>query len=395
MEYNYADRVLQMDASDIRKLMKIITDPNIVSFGAGSPARNLFPIEELKKANDLVYRDKALGAFQYSNSEGYEPLREWIVQRHNLTNGTMFGSENVLITNGSQQGLDFVGKIFLNKGDIVICEKPTYASALSAFRSYECDFQGVTIDADGMVLSEVEALIAKYSNIKLIYIIPNYQNPTGTTWSLERRKAIAEIAARNGIIIIEDDPYRELGFDSSFLPSISQFDNCNYVITLGSFSKSLCPGLRVGWIIANKDIISKLIYAKQATDLQTNEIVQRQINNYLNMYNFDEHLEKIREKYKQRSDIACEVAFESFPSTVNFTKPSGGFFLWLSLPNYVDTRNLLPLAIKRGVAYVPGYSFYPDKSRHNNIRLNYSSVAEVDLIHGIRVLGSLFSEVCD
>ncbi len=395
MEFNYADRVLQMDASDIRKLMKIITDPNMISFGAGSPAKNLFPIDELKNANDLVYKDNVLGAFQYSNSEGYVPLREWIVERHNHTNRTMLRKENVLITNGSQQGLDFVGKIFLNKGDIVLCENPTYASALSAFRSYECEFQGITIDDEGMVLSEVKDLIAKHDNIKFIYIIPNHQNPTGTTWSLKRRKALAEIAKKNRIIIIEDDPYRELSFDGSYLPSVSQFDNCNYVITLGSFSKALCPGLRVGWILANEEIISKLIYAKQATDLQTNEIVQRQIYNYLNMYNYDEHLSIIRKQYKKRCDTACEIASEFFPQVVNFIKPTGGFFLWLNLPNHIDTKDLLPIAIKRGVAYVPGYSFYPDKSIHNNIRLNYSSVAEEDLIHGIKVLGSVIKEVCD
>lgn len=394
MKYNFADRVIQMEASDIRKLMKIITDPNIISFGAGSPAMSLFPIDELKKANDLVYKNSELGAFQYANSEGYEPLREWIVNRHNIENQTMFRKENVLITNGSQQGLDLVGKIFLNKGDIVLCENPTYASALSAFRSYECDFRGITIDEEGMLLSEVKDLIAKHKNIKLIYIIPNHQNPTGTCWSLERRKAIADIATKNGIVVIEDDPYKELGFTGSHLPSISQFDNCNYVITLGSFSKVLCPGLRVGWIIANEDIISKFVYAKQATDLQTNEIIQRQINNYLNLYSFEDHLDKIREKYKQRCDISCEVASEFFPINVNFTKPTGGFFLWLRLPENINTRDLLPLAISKGVAYVPGYSFYSDKSKHNNIRLNYSSVAESDLIRGIKTLGSLFSEVC-
>ncbi|MNO49118.1 2-aminoadipate transaminase [compost metagenome] len=394
MEPRFADRVAQMDASDIRQLMKIITDSSLISFGAGNPAKNLFPIEELKKANDLVYRDNALEAFQYSNSEGYAPLREWIADRHNTANQTHFVKDNILITNGSQQGLDLVGKILLNKGDIVLCESPTYTSALSAFRSYECEFRDVTMDSEGMILSEVEALITKHNNIKLIYIIPNYQNPTGTTWSLERRKAIAEIAAKNRIIIIEDDPYNEMGFDGSRIPSISKFDNNKIVITLGSFSKSLCPGLRIGWIIASEDILAKLIYAKQATDLQTNEIVQRQVYYYLKMYNFDEHLSGMREKYKHRCKIACDSATAFFPETVHFIKPAGGFFLWLSLPDHIDTKDLLPLAIQRGVAYVPGQSFYSDKSRHNNIRLNYSSAAEPDLVRGIQILGSLFNEVC-
>lgn len=243
-------------------------------------------------------------------------------------------------------------------------------------------------------MREVEALIAQYSNIKFIYLIPNYQNPTGTTWSLERRKAIADIAAAKGIIIIEDDPYNEMGFDGTRIPSISHFDKSNAVIPLGSFSKSLCPGLRIGWIMASENILAKLIYAKQATDLQTNEIVQRQVYNYLNMYNFDEHLSGMRKEYKHRCEIACDLATKFFPKAVHYNQPKGGFFLWLSLPDHIDTRELLPLALKRGVAYVPGTSFYSDKSTHNNIRLNYSSVTEPDLLHGIEILGSLFSGVC-
>lgn len=394
MGYQFADRVMRMEASDIRKLMKIITDPNIISFGAGSPAKSLFPIFELKKANDVVYGSAQLDVFQYSNSEGYEPLRAWIADRHNITNHTQFTKENVLITNGSQQGLDLVGKILLNKGDIVLCERPTYVSALSAFRSYECEFCDVTIDSEGMVIKEVESIIEQHDNIKFIYLIPNYQNPTGTTWSLERRKVIADIAAKNGIIIVEDDPYRELGFDSLYTPSFSSFDKTQNVISLGSFSKSLCPGLRVGWIIASEEILAKLIYAKQATDLQTNEIVQRQIYNYLNIYDFNEHLIEMRKQYKNRCDIACESAGKLFPNSIHFVKPSGGFFLWLDLPDYIDTKELLPQALQKGVAYVPGYSFYANNPKRSNIRINFSSVTEPELIKGIEILGSLFNECC-
>lgn len=393
MEYGFANRVKRMEASDIRKLMKIITDPSIISFGAGNPAPNLFPIEELKKSNDLVYGNNTLEAFQYSSSEGYAPLREWIADRHNITNGTNFTKENILITNGSQQGLDLVGKVFLNKGDIVLCERPTYVSALSAFRSYECEFMDVPIDSEGMVISEVESLIEQYNNIKLIYIIPNYQNPTGTTWSSERRQAIVDIATKKGIVVVEDDPYRELGFDGNHIPSINSFDD-RKVITLGSFSKSLCPGLRVGWVIASEDILEKLIYAKQATDLQTSEIVQRQIYNYLNMYNFDDHLFEMRKIYKYRCDIACESVSEFFPRQVHYTKPTGGFFLWLNIQDDIDTKDLLKKAIQNGVAYVPGYSFYANRPKCNNMRINFSSVSEENLVRGIEILGSLLNEFC-
>lgn len=395
MEYHFANRVERMEASGIRKLLKITTDPRLISFGAGSPAKNLFPIEELKKANDFVYSDQTRSAFQYSRSEGFEPLREWITDRHNRLNQTNYTKENVLITNGSQQGLDLVGKIFLNKGDIVLCERPTYVSALSAFKSYECEFIDVKTDSEGMIINEVETLIAQHNNIKLIYLIPNFQNPTGTTWSLERRKALAEIAAKNEIVILEDDPYRELLFEGNPIPSISKFDQNHNVITLGSFSKSLCPGLRVGWIIAYEQVLEKLVYAKQATDLQSNEIVQQQIYHYLEKYDFDDRLVKMREEYAHRCDIAYQAIVNSFPTKISCVKPKGGFFLWLTLPEEWNAMELLPEAIKKGVAYVPGDCFYATNPRQNNARLNFSSITEQDLIHGIKLLGSLFHEFYD
>ena len=394
MRYRFADRVAQMDASDVKKLMEVIADPSIISFGAGSPAKSLFPIEELKSASDVVYGDSSLEAFQYSNTEGFGPLREWIAERHNLTNQTNFQKNNVIITNGSQQGIDLMAKLFLNKGDIVLCERPTYTSALSAFRSYECEFLDVSIDSEGMIIKHVEDLISKHNNIKIIYIVPTYQNPTGVTWSVERRNAIATIASKYGLILIEDDPYKEIGFKNVDIPSISKFDTDGRVVSLGSFSKTLCPGLRVGWMIANEKIIEQLIYTKQVTDVQTSAILQRQIYNYLEMYDFDTHLSTLRQKYKERSKIACDSIKKYFPENISFSEPEGGFFLWLTFPDHIDTKKILPEALQRGVAFVPGHSFYTDKSIYNNIRINYSSVTEQDLVKGLEILGSIFKEVC-
>lgn len=393
MKYNFADRVTRMESSDIRELMKISTNQDIIAFGAGSPAKSLFPINELRTANDFVYSDTTLSAFQYANSEGYEPLRTWIAERHNAVNNTHFSKENILITNGSQQGIDLVAKIFLNKGDIVLCERPTYVSALSVFKSYECEFLDVEMDSEGMILDEVENLVSKHHNIKIIYIIPNYQNPTGTTWSKKRRKAIAQIASNKGIVVVEDDPYRELGFTVDKFPSMSALGSGENIITLGSFSKSLCPGLRIGWLIANEEVLEKIVYAKQATDLQTNGIVQRQIYTYLEMNDFNRHLLELKKNYKHRCDIAYESICEFFPKKIKCNKPTGGLFLWIEVPEYIDTKILLPEAIKRGVAYVPGYSFYAKNPKHNNLRINFSSVMENDLRYGIKLLGLLLKEM--
>ena len=393
MRYSFADRVAEMEASDVKKMMEVIADPRIISLAAGSPAKSSFPIEELKTASDAVYGDVSLEAFQYTNTEGFGPLREWISERHNVTNQTHFQKNNVIITNGSQQGIDLIAKLFLNKGDIILCERPTYASALSAFRSYECQFLDVPLDSEGMLIENVENLISKHNNIKLIYIVPTYQNPTGGTWSLERRKSIATIAAKNGIVIVEDDPYKELGFTDKPVPSISKFDKQGNVITLGSFSKTLCPGLRIGWVIANEEIIEQLIYAKHATDVQTSSILQRQIYNYLKTGNFDAHLLTIRQKYKRRSKLAYDAIKKYFPVNIDFNEPEGGIFLWITFPDYIDTGKLLFMALERGVAFVPGRLFYADKSTHNNIRINYSSVTVEDLIRGLEILGSLCKEV--
>lgn len=395
MEYKFASRVDRMEASGIRKLMKITTEPSLISFGAGSPAKSLFPIEELKKANNFVYDDPTRSAFQYSRSEGFDDLRKWIVDRHNKLNQTNYLLQNVLITNGSQQGIDLVGKLFLNKGDIVLCERPTYVSALSVFKSYECEFIDVDTDSEGMIINEVESLMIQHNNIKLIYIIPNFQNPTGMTWSLERREAIAELAAKYQIMILEDDPYKELRFEGSMLPSISKFDSANNVISLGSFSKVLCPGLRIGWIIACEKVMDKLVFAKQGTDLQSNEITQRQILHYLKIYDFDDRITKMKEEYKHRCDIAYQTIVNYFPKQIICEKPKGGFFLWITLPEELNTMEIFPKAIKKGVAYVPGDYFYATNPRHNDARLNFSSLTEQDLVHGIELLGSLFHEFCD
>jgi len=393
MRYSFADRVAGMEASDIKKIMEVIADPEIISLAAGSPAKSLFPIEELKTASDTVYSDSSFEAFQYANTEGFGPLREWISERHNVANQTNFQKNNIIITNGSQQGIDLIAKLFLNKGDIVLCERPTYVSALSVFKSYECEFLDISTDSEGMLIEDVEGLISKYNNIKLIYIVPTYQNPTGKTWSLERRKKIATIAAENGILIVEDDPYKEISFTDKLIPSITKFDNKGNVIVLGSFSKTLCPGLRIGWVIASEKIIEQLIYSKQTTDVQTSSILQRQVYNYLKTGNFDTHLLTIQKAYKRRSKLACGAVKNYFPENIRFNEPEGGFFLWITFPDYVNTEKLLFMSLKRGVAFIPGHLFYADKSIYNSLRINYSSVTEEELVRGLEILGSLCKEV--
>ena len=268
MKFKFANRMLSLKASEIREILKIAENPEIISFAGGLPAPELFPIDAIKEANRLVLEEDGQNALQYSTTEGFTPLRQWISSRMNHNLGTSFDTENIIITHGSQQGLDLLGKIFLNEGDVVLCESPTYLAAISAFRAYGCDFIEVPTDDDGMIISALEEILKTTKNIKLIYTIPTFQNPTGRTWSLERRKAIADIANKYKTIVIEDNPYGELRFKGDHLPSIKSFDNGGYVVCLGTFSKIFCPGYRIAWVAAHPEIINKLVITKQSTDLQ-------------------------------------------------------------------------------------------------------------------------------
>ena len=337
----------------------------------------------------IVLDEAGTKALQYTTTEGYAPLREWIARRMNERLGTAFDRDDVLITHGSQQGLDLTGKVFLDEGDVVLCESPTYLAAISAFRAYGCRFIEIPTDGNGMLPDALEDALRATENVKLIYVIPTFQNPTGRTWSLERRRKLAELSARYGVAVVEDNPYGELRFEGEHLPSVKSFDTAGNVLCTGSFSKIFCPGFRIGWIAGDKDIIRRYVLVKQGTDLQCNTFAQMVLAEYLKRYDIDRHIEKIVEVYKRRRDVAVESMERYFPDRIEFTRPEGGLFTWIELPEGISARRILDDCLKQKIAFVPGGSFYPNVHRENTFRLNYSNMPEDRIEKGLRVLGEV------
>ncbi len=389
MELNFAKRMSFLKASEIREILKVTEREDVISFAGGLPAPELFPVAEIREMCRIVLDEAGTKALQYTTTEGYAPLREWIARRMNERLGTAFDRDDVLITHGSQQGLDLTGKVFLDEGDVVLCESPTYLAAISAFRAYGCRFIEIPTDGNGMLPDALEDALRATENVKLIYVIPTFQNPTGRTWSLERRRKLAELSARYGVAVVEDNPYGELRFEGEHLPSVKSFDTAGNVLCTGSFSKIFCPGFRIGWIAGDKDIIRRYVLVKQGTDLQCNTFAQMVLAEYLKRYDIDRHIEKIVEVYKRRRDVAVESMERYFPDRIEFTRPEGGLFTWIELPEGISARRILDDCLKQKIAFVPGGSFYPNVHRENTFRLNYSNMPEDRIEKGLRVLGEV------
>lgn len=389
MKLKFANRMSYIKASEIREILKVTEQEDVISFAGGLPAPELFPIDEINEVTQIVLKEAGTKALQYTTTEGYAPLREWISQRMNDRSGTSFDKDNILITHGSQQGLDLSGKVFLDDGDIVICESPTYLAAISAFKSYGCNFVEIPTDEEGMNMAVLEDVLNTTENIKLIYVIPTFQNPTGRTWSLERRKKLAKLSARYDIPVIEDNPYGELRFEGESLPSIKSFDEVGNILCTGSFSKIFCPGFRIGWIAGDKDIIRKYVLVKQGTDLQCNTIAQMTIAEYLKRYDIDKHISKIVEVYRKRRDIAMGCIKRHFPDNIRYTYPQGGLFTWIELPKEISAREILQKCLEQKIAFVPGGSFYPVVHKENTFRLNYSNMPEDRIIKGLQIIGEV------
>jgi len=392
MPVRFAERISRTKASEIREILKVTQNPDVISFAGGLPAPELFPVEEVKKAGEAVLDENGMVALQYTTTEGYDPLRTWIADRLNKKNGTSMDKDNILITHGSQQALDLAGKVFLDEGDVVLCESPTYLAAITAFRSYGCRFVDIPTDDNGMIMTELEKAIASHDNIKLIYVIPNFQNPTGRTWSLERRKALADISAANGIAVVEDDPYGEIRFAGSDVPSVQSLDVTGNVLSTGTFSKIFCPGFRIGWIAGDERIIRKFVLVKQGTDLQCNTFAQMTISKYLEQNDIDVHIRSIKETYLRRRDLAVGIMRSEFPEGVRFTEPEGGLFAWIELPRNMNAREILERCLERKVAFVPGGSFFPNGGHENTLRINFSNMPEERIVIGLRILAETISE---
>jgi 2-aminoadipate transaminase len=385
-----------MKASAIRELLKVTEQPDMISFGGGFPAPDVFPVEEFKRACNYVLEHKGADALQYGGTDGYVPLRE-MISRHNNRVGIRVNVDNILITSGSQQALDLLGKIFINRGDRILVESPTYLGALQAWNAYGAEYITVPVDEHGMITDALEEALR--IGPKFIYVLPNFQNPTGTTLSLERRMKLIELADRYGVPIVEDDPYGQLRFEGEDLPAVEILDsrmrvqNGTYtgnVIYLSTFSKILAPGLRLAWVIAPDSVIRKLSLAKQGTDLHTstfNQIVAHEVGQHGFI---DRHVEVIKDTYRIRRNAMLDSLEEHMPDCVSWTHPQGGLFLWLTLPEQFDATEMLAEAIKEKVAYVPGEFFHPDASGKNTMRLNFSFCAPDKINEGISRLGKAF-----
>lgn len=392
MEHLYSDRVKNIKASEIREILKLTQRPEIISFAGGLPAPELFPIEALKTVSVKVLETMGKEALQYSTTEGYDPLRVKIAERMARV-GIKATKDDILITNGSQQGLDFSGKVFINPGDFVLCESPSYLGAINAFKAYECEFKEIETDAEGMNLAHLEQVIQATPKAKFIYVIPDFQNPSGRTWSTERRKGLVEIANRFNMVIIEDNPYGELNFEEQTYNAVKSYDTEGRVIYLGTFSKTFSPGIRIGWVLASPEILNKYIMVKQGADLQSSSISQRELNMYLDMYDFDAHIASIKSVYKKRRDLMMSTIKAEFPEQVKYIMPTGGLFAWVELPKHIDTRKVLEVAIQNLVAFVPGGSFFPNGGQENFMRLNFSNMPEEKIVEGIQRLGKILREL--
>jgi 2-aminoadipate transaminase len=383
----YADRAEGMRASDIREILKVTAQPDIISLAGGLPAPELFPIDEYRRAFEWVLESDGAVALQYGPSEGYLPLRGLLAERMSAF-GMGCGPEDILVTNGSQQALDLIGKIFLNPGDTVLVEKPTYLGALQAFNQYQATYAPVSMDEDGMRVDEVERLLSSGSSrIKFIYALPNFQNPTGRTLSLERRHRLVQLASQYGIPIVEDDPYGELRYEGQALPTLKSLDTDNSVIYLGTFSKILAPGFRLGWMLGCPEVFEILLHGKQPSDLHTGMAQQMATYQVAKGGFVDRHVERIKAFYRERRDVMLRSIEEHFPPDAHYTRPAGGLFVWAELPRHIDTRELLIDAVKDKVAFVPGQGFHPDGSGTNTMRLNFSNVPPDQLREGVRRLG--------
>ena len=391
MAIQFSDRMDMLQASEIREILKLTQQPDIISFAGGLPAPELFPIEEMEKISARVLQEMGTQALQYSPTEGFEPLRKKIAQRMERA-GVNTSADDILIISGSQQGLDFSGKIFLNPGDVVVCESPSYLGAINAFKAYQCRFLEIETDNDGMVMEDLEQKLAATENVRMIYVIPDFQNPSGRTWSTARRKKLLEIAGRFDLPIVEDNPYGELRFEGEMPPSLRSMDQDGRVVYLGSFSKTFCPGMRLGWVNAAPALLEKYVFVKQGADLQTSSMAQRELSFFMDEYDLDAHIEKIKVVYKKRRDLMMETIKKEFPKEAKYTYPEGGLFTWVELPEHINTRELMVKAVENKVAFVPGGSFYPSGNKENAMRINYSNMPEEKIVEGITRLGALLRE---
>lgn len=394
MDYRFSDRMSTMRGSAIREIFKFAADPEVISLAGGNPAPELFPNEELADIAAELLKNQPVLSLQYGVTEGYTPLREAVKARLKRVEHIDNAGDEVIIVSGGQQGIELSAKALVNEGDTVIVEEPSFIGALNAFRSYNSHLVGVKMDEDGMNIASLEKAVAENKNAKLIYTIPTFQNPMGATMSLEKRRAVYEIARKNNLIIIEDNPYGDLTFDGTKVPTIKSMDTDGRVIYCGSFSKILAPGLRIGFVCANQAIVQKIVVGKQISDVHTAMLPQLLAYEYMTRFDLDAAIVKMRANYAHKCHTMLEAIARDFPAGVMYTRPNGGLFIWCDLGHGVDTQALAATCAANKVVYVPGSTFMVDMDKPSSaLRLNYSTMSDERIAEGIRRLGAIFSEV--
>jgi len=390
MEARFAHRMDCMQPSSLGEILKVASQPEIISFAGGLPAAELFPVADIGVAAQRVLAELGVKALQYGVTEGIPALREWITEEMGRR-GVSCGPDDILITTGSQQSLDLLGKVFLDPGDLVITENPTYLAAIQAFQAYEGRFVAAATDDDGIIPESVDEIAGRVK-ARFLYVIPNFQNPTGRTLSAARRRELYEVAVRRGLTIVEDDPYGKLRYRGAHIPPIKSFDKDGYVIYLSTFSKIVAPGFRTGWAVAPKAIRDRLIVGKAASDLHTSSLDQLVLARYLRDFDNAKHVEKVRSAYGERYGIMDAELSKAMPKGYTWTRPDGGMFLWVTGPKGLDSLALLQAALKRNVAFVPGRDFFPDGTGSECMRLNFSNSSSERIRQGVERLAALCSE---
>lgn len=390
MEYKFSDRVSGLKPSAIREIFKFAADPEVVSLSAGNPSPDAFPAKEIAEISaDILSRDP-ISVLQYSVTEGYTPLRNTIRQYMKTEHNTGSDNDDVLITSGAQQIMDLCSKAIVNEGDVVICEAPSFIGSLNTFRSYNARLVGVEVEPDGMSVEGLENALRDNPKAKIIYTIPNFQNPSGVTMSLEKRKQVYSLAKKYGVLIIEDNPYGDLRYSGENLPNIKSFDSEGIVIYAGSFSKVISPGLRVAYTICPKPIFQKLVVCKQGNDVHTNIWSQYVCNEFITRYDFNAHLDRLRRIYTEKAKFCMDLLDKYCAPKITYHRIDGGLFIWCRLPDGTNMPEFCKTAVQNKVCVVPGNAFLTDEAQScQSFRINFSTPTDEQLEKGIKILGEL------
>lgn len=395
MEYSFSDRVNSLKPSAIREIFKYAADPEVVSLSAGNPAPDAFPAKEIAEISADLLSRRPVDALQYGLTEGYAPLRDYL--KKYMKNKYGIGSENdrLIITSGAQQVMDLAAKSLCNEGDVVICEAPSFIGSLNSFRSYNARLVGVPVEPDGINTEILEEKLKTEKNVRFIYVIPNFQNPSGVTMSLEKRKKVYALAKKYGVMILEDNPYGELRYFGENVPAIKSLDTDGIVMYAGSFSKVISPGMRVGWCVAPNPVIQKMVVCKQGQDVHTNMWSQIVIHEYVTKYDFEAHLNYLRELYRKKARFMMDLLDEHLAPYITYDKIDGGLFIMCKLPDNINMLDFCKDAVKRKVCVVPGNAFLTDETEEcHTFRVNFSTPTDQQLEKGVKILGELIKELC-